>query len=175
MSDEFFNQSFFKLVFLVFMLVIAVMIIWAFANCIVVCWRERHEVRPQVITYADIVQVLVAESECMSHDSLMFRHYRSAIEHLAEIVRCTENENGRLPQIVEKKVLLDYFGDIVSGNKKFEIRRDKDNICAGDIMVLREIDNEGGYTGNVVVKKVKYVLRDCAKYGLKRGHCIISF
>ncbi len=74
--------------------------------------------------------------------------------------------------IVEKKILPEYFVEVDKGNKTFEIRKDEDNIQAGDFLILREWDGE--YTGNQVIREVTYVLRNCPEYGLMDGYCIIG-
>lgn len=77
-------------------------------------------------------------------------------------------------QIVEKKILPQYFRDVSNGRKGFELRKDEDKIKAGDILLLRE-HSWNGYTGNCKAIRVKYVLRDVEKFGLKEGYCIIGF
>lgn len=75
---------------------------------------------------------------------------------------------------VQKKILPKYFRAVLCGEKHFELRKDEDNVQAGDILLLREWDN-GHYTGREISKKVTYVLRKCSEYGLKEGYCIISW
>lgn len=75
---------------------------------------------------------------------------------------------------ITKKILPKYFDEIKNGNKKFELRKDEDDIQVGDELVLKEwID--GKYTGRIVGKTVKYVLRNVPEYGLMDGYCIIGF
>lgn len=75
---------------------------------------------------------------------------------------------------VSKKILPCYYDAVVNGIKAFEIRKDEDDIQAGDILTLREWDGSQ-YTGRVANMLVKYVLRDVPQYGLMRGYCIIGF
>ena len=77
-------------------------------------------------------------------------------------------------KIIEKKILPEYFDAVFYGDKKFEIRKDEDDIQVGDILRLWEWD---GYkrTGGAIDKKVSYVLRDKPEYGLQRGYCIIGW
>ena len=75
-------------------------------------------------------------------------------------------------KIIIKKIKPEYFEDVLSGKKKFELRRDEDKVCEGDILVLKEIKNDL-FTGNQVSRIVKYVLRDFE--GLEDGYCIIGF
>jgi len=69
-----------------------------------------------------------------------------------------------------------FFEGILDGTKKFEIRLGDRQIAVGDILILKELDPEHGYTGRQVVKRVTYVLNtkrllfwsneDVEKYGL---------
>lgn len=74
---------------------------------------------------------------------------------------------------IEKKILPEYYREIVSHRKMFEIRKDEDNIQTGDILVLREWDGEK-YTGGRARREVTYILRNAPQYGLMEGYCILS-
>lgn len=76
---------------------------------------------------------------------------------------------------VRKKIKAEYFLAVKAGEKNFELRKDEDDIQPGDDLVLEEINCGGGYTGMVVRRKVKYVLRNCPEYGLMDGYCIIGW
>ncbi len=75
--------------------------------------------------------------------------------------------------IFYKKILPQYFEEILKGNKDFELRKDEDDIQVGDRLVLNEFDGTN-YTGQYIAKDVKYVLRNCPQYGLMDGYCIIG-
>lgn len=75
---------------------------------------------------------------------------------------------------IRKKILTEYFNEVVHGNKNFEIRKDTDNISVGDILVLMEWDGNG-LTGQSVKHKVKYVLRNKPEYGLMPGYVVIGW
>lgn len=79
---------------------------------------------------------------------------------------------------VSKKILPEYFNDVKSGIKTFEVRKDEDDIQVGDILMLEEWNPDGvltgGYTGRCIRRRVKYVLRDIPQYGLREGYCIIG-
>ena len=75
---------------------------------------------------------------------------------------------------VYKKILPEYFEAVLEEKKRFELRKDEDDIQAGDILILREWDGEC-YTGREVVNRVKYVLRNVPQYGLQEGYCIIGW
>lgn len=76
-------------------------------------------------------------------------------------------------KIVRKKLLPKYFLSVKDRKKNFEIRKDEDNIQAGDLLVLEEW--AGHYTGAGLRRTVKYVLRNAPEYGLKEGFCIIGW
>ena len=75
---------------------------------------------------------------------------------------------------VYKKILPEYFWAVVNGRKRFELRKDEDNIQVGDTLYLEEWDGTT-YTGEYAVRLVKYVLRNVPEYGLKEGYCIIGW
>lgn len=74
---------------------------------------------------------------------------------------------------VRKKILPCYFEEVVARRKNFEVRKDEDDIHAGDTLVLCEYTDH--YTGREVFREVKCVLRKVPGYGLKEGYCIIGF
>jgi len=83
---------------------------------------------------------------------------------------------------IEKKVWPEYFEDIKSGKKKFELRLADFKIKPGDTLVLREWDPKTKeYTGKEVSKKVEYVLKTKSqKFYLKKeidrfGYQVIQF
>lgn len=84
----------------------------------------------------------------------------------------TDSANKReIPRIHELKLLPQYFTD----QKSFELRKDDRGFEVGDLLLLREYDDETDrYTGRFSVKKITYVLRDCPQYGLVSGYCILA-
>lgn len=72
-------------------------------------------------------------------------------------------------KIVEKKILPEYFNEVIHDRKKFEIRKDKDNLQIGDAVVLKEWDGEK-YTGRETGIRIVYILRDAPEYGLMPGY-----
>lgn len=75
--------------------------------------------------------------------------------------------------IIRKKILPEYFEAVQENRKKFELRKDEDNIQVGDEIMLEEWDGE--YTGRYTNRKVTYVLRNVPEYGLNDGYCIIGW
>ncbi len=61
-------------------------------------------------------------------------------------------------QKIEKKILPEYFQEILSGKKTFELRLNDFDISEGDILVLKEWDgNTKDYTGREIEKTVSFV------------------
>jgi len=61
---------------------------------------------------------------------------------------------------IEKKIWTEFFENVKSGKKKFELRLADFKAKPGDTLVLREWDPEKKeYTGRQVKKSVTYVLK----------------
>ncbi|EGO8028365.1 DUF3850 domain-containing protein [Enterococcus faecalis] len=60
------------------------------------------------------------------------------------------------PTIHELKILPEYFEAVVSGDKRFEIRKNDRNYQNGDILRLNEYQ-DGQYTGDVHVAEITYI------------------
>lgn len=70
------------------------------------------------------------------------------------------------------KILPQYFNEVISGNKRFEIRKNDRDFKEGDNVKLREF-NGVDYTGNYIKAKIGYVLQG-GNYGLEKEYCIFS-
>ena len=77
-------------------------------------------------------------------------------------------------KIVEKKILPEYFNEVIHDRKKFEIRKDEDDLQIGDSVILREWDGEK-YTGRETGRRIVYILRDVPEYGLMPGYVIFGW
>lgn len=76
-------------------------------------------------------------------------------------------------KIHELKTDKEFFLDIASGRKGFELRKDDRGIEKGDILLLREYDAEKKkYTGRVSPRQVAYILKDFK--GIEPGYVIMS-
>lgn len=76
------------------------------------------------------------------------------------------------------KLHREFFDDVESGAKPFELRFDDRGYCVGDHLLLKEWDPShlvggGRYTGREVLKIVTYKLRG-GSMGLESGYCILG-
>lgn len=66
-----------------------------------------------------------------------------------------------MSKVVVKKVLPDYFQDIVDGKKKYELRLNDFNIEVGDTLILEEYTSanpkDRQATGRILKKQVTYL------------------
>lgn len=71
-------------------------------------------------------------------------------------------------QLHELKIYKQYFDAILSGKKKFEIRKNDRGFQTGDNVVLKEWDNIK-YSGRTIYATITYILDD--KFiGLSEGY-----
>lgn len=84
---------------------------------------------------------------------------------------------NRVPKIHELKILPQYFNEVVSGNKQFELRKDNRDYQIGDLLLLKEyLADKDEYTGRESnLYKITYILRNVPEYGLMDGYCIIGW
>lgn len=74
----------------------------------------------------------------------------------------------------ELKTLPQYFNDVESYVKKFEIRKNDRDFKLGDFLELKEWDDKAEqYTGRKISRCISYILKG-GKLGLKRGYCILG-
>jgi|GEM_PF-3364758 len=59
----------------------------------------------------------------------------------------------------ELKTLPQYFGPVADGIKTFEIRKDDRGYQVGDLLLLKEYEDDA-FTGNAVLKEVTYLTAD---------------
>jgi len=76
----------------------------------------------------------------------------------------------------ELKTWVEYFEQILSGSKKFELRLNDRNFQVGDLAKLTEYDVESKYySGRYITIKITSVLQNDESLGLVNGFCILSF
>lgn len=72
----------------------------------------------------------------------------------------------------ELKIAPKYFEEVVSGKKKFEIRKNDRDFKKWDKVKLREF-KDGEYTGNYIYATIEYVFYG-GTFGLEKGYCVFS-
>lgn len=72
----------------------------------------------------------------------------------------------------ELKILPEYYEKVLSGEKRFELRKDDRGFKVGDIIRLCEHDGKE-FTGRDSLYDIIYKL-DGGNYGLEKGYCILS-
>jgi len=61
---------------------------------------------------------------------------------------------------IEKKVYREHFDKILSGDKTFEVRIEDDcNFNEGDVLILKEINEDREFTGREIRKKIGTIFR----------------
>lgn len=90
-----------------------------------------------------------------------------------KFARGWDKDIGVRMKTITKKILPEYFKAVKDYSKTFELRKDEDNFEVGDTIRLAEWDGKD-FTGNVVIRKITYILRDCPEYGLMPGYCILG-
>lgn len=62
--------------------------------------------------------------------------------------------------IHELKCKSEFFRDLRTEKKNFEVRKDDRGFCVGDYLALNEIDQDGKYTGDSLLVSISYILRN---------------
>ena len=62
--------------------------------------------------------------------------------------------------IHELKCKSEFFRDLRTEKKNFEVRKDDRGFCVGDYLALNEINQEGQYTGDSLLVQISYILRN---------------
>lgn len=71
----------------------------------------------------------------------------------------------------EIKLAASYYGDVVSGRKRFELRKNDRKYKVGDGLRLLEY-KDGKFTGRVIETDIVYILEEHS--GLEEGYCILG-
>jgi len=73
------------------------------------------------------------------------------------------------------KTEAEYFQAVERGEKKFELRKNDRDFKKYDMLYLEETV-KGEKTGRKLLPvEIQYVLKDCLKYGLCDGYCILNW
>ena len=73
--------------------------------------------------------------------------------------------------IHQLKIEKQYFDDILSCRKRFEVRNNDREFCVGDILGLNEINKEGKETGRCTLAEIVYILQN---YMLQDGYVVLG-
>ena len=76
-------------------------------------------------------------------------------------------------KIHDLKIEEQYYIDVCSGKKTFELRKNDRDYQVGDYVIFNVI-KEGGIYQTQDIYKITYVLKDVEKYGLNKEYCIFS-
>jgi hypothetical protein len=72
------------------------------------------------------------------------------------------------------KTWPEYFGSVLDGSKRFEVRKDDRNFAPGDVLILEEYDpDREEYTGREVSRRITYKLPG-GKFGIDSAFCVLS-
>lgn len=77
--------------------------------------------------------------------------------------------------MIIKKILPEYFYDILLHNKRFEIRKNDCDYKVGDKVKLILFENNQTNPDNYFIVKITYVLKNIPEYGLDKDYCIFGF
>lgn len=73
----------------------------------------------------------------------------------------------------ELKTLPEYFEQVWSGNKRFELRKNDRDFQENDILILKEFNSENNtYTQREIWCTISYILKDFT--GIEKDYCILS-
>jgi hypothetical protein len=76
--------------------------------------------------------------------------------------------------IHELKTWPEYYKAVVSGKKKFEVRKADRHFEIGDLLILKEYDPEKkAFTGKLISKEITYILQG-GQFGISPGYVIMS-
>lgn len=77
--------------------------------------------------------------------------------------------------MIVKKILPEYFYDILLHNKRFEIRKNDCDYKVGDKVKLILFENNQTNPDDYFIVKITYVLKNIPEYGLDKDYCIFGF
>ena len=75
--------------------------------------------------------------------------------------------------VIEKKILPEYYTAVANGRKTFEVRKEDDcRYNVGDLLILN-LYSDGHYVeGESIICKITYVLRDID--GIESGYAVVG-
>lgn len=117
-------------------------------------WK-KVEGNPAVMEY--IIRSMKRKEPLPMDDNVVYGKvgYYGHLFHVSELVLPGERE----PIVHSLKIDKKYYEEVLTGKKKFEVRRNDRNFQVGDLLNLNEIE-KGGYTGRSFAVEVTYILDD---------------
>lgn len=73
----------------------------------------------------------------------------------------------------ELKTLPGYFMALIDNRKPFEVRKNDRNFKVNDLLILKEWNEEAGYTGNQLIRKISYILEG-GKFGVEKDYVVLG-
>jgi len=67
-----------------------------------------------------------------------------------------------------------YFSEVMSGIKRFEVRKDDRNFNVGDILILEEYDQELQELTGMVCKAIVIYKLPGGSFGIEKGYCVLG-
>jgi hypothetical protein len=114
--------------------------------------------------------------DCNRENYAWIEHMQTALDeagYFVEQCTCWYSAVYRKPHNL--KVWPQYFKDVESGKKTFELSKDDRDYRVDDTVCLSEWDPvTEEFTNEAVTKKILYILRDAPEFGLQEGFCILS-
>ncbi|WP_267570650.1 DUF3850 domain-containing protein [Enterococcus faecalis] len=129
--------------------------------------REHEDPIFEICTWADYYGSEGRTCEDPELSALIHWYGKNSNEFYRAVVHGYEVKKE--PTIHELKILPEYFEAVVSGNKRFEIRKNDRNYKKGDILRLNEYQ-DGQYTGDVHVAEITYI----TDYGQQDGYVVLG-
>ncbi|NNV04637.1 DUF3850 domain-containing protein [Brevibacillus sp. MCWH] len=81
------------------------------------------------------------------------------------------HKEGDIMATHKLKIYPEFFKEVCSGKKTFEIRKNDRGFQVGDILLLQEFNPEtNSYTGRVVERKVTYI----TDYAQQEGYVVMA-
>lgn len=78
-------------------------------------------------------------------------------------------------RIHELKTWKEFFWNIETGKKNFEVRKNDRDFHNGDVLHLKEIDKHTKeYTGKSCLREITYILDAQGEFGIEKGVVILS-
>lgn len=78
-----------------------------------------------------------------------------------------------MANVIEKKILPEYYTAVANGRKTFEVRKEDDCVFNdGDILILNLYANGQQIEGESIICRVTYVLRDIE--GIQPGYAVVG-